>query len=371
MKVTYFTEIKNYTTPALQVFEHGYIKELKKYDLDFKEFSIYQTNRFKDREWIALLISAVNRYVIYPLKARKHFSPEINHISNNAYAHILNFAPKGCKTIVHCHDLVSWMPLKNMTYKLDKGGMLRHLFVILFKKRGIKKADHLIAISHNTKKDLIKYIKLPEEKITVIHNGVDHETFHLRNKLYARRKLNLPGDRKIILSVSSKEHRKNIESLIEAFSIISKDIFDLKLVHIGQFSKRSKDIISKFELMDKINCLTNVSEKRLALFYNAADLFVFPSLYEGFGLPPLEAMASGCPVITSNTSSLPEIVGNAGIMVDPHDLNSLAEKMHEVLTDENLRKEMIKKGLDQAEKFSWGKSAEETIQLYKKILNND
>lgn len=111
-----------------------------------------------------------------------------------------------------------------------------------------------------------------------------------------------------------------------------------------------------------------ISDGDLPALYNAADLFVYPSLYEGFGLPPLEAMACGCPVITSNTSSLHEVVGDAGIMVDPYDVDRLADAMHKVLSNDGLREDMIKKGLERAEMFSWEKTARETLKVYEEVI---
>ena len=110
-----------------------------------------------------------------------------------------------------------------------------------------------------------------------------------------------------------------------------------------------------------------VSERELARYYSSARLLAYPSLYEGFGLPPLEAMACGCPVVTSNVSSLPEVVGDAGITVDPNDTDGLAQAMRRVLTDSKLREDMIKKGLEQAKKFSWEKAAEQTLEVYHKV----
>lgn len=130
---------------------------------------------------------------------------------------------------------------------------------------------------------------------------------------------------------------------------------------------------SIFETVDILNLQKDVifsdyvPDEYLTLLYNAADLFVYPSLYEGFGLPPLEAMACGTPVITSNTSSLPEVVGDAGVMIDPYDVDGLAKAMFEVLTNEGLREDMRKKGLKRAKLFSWEKTAKETLKIYEEV----
>ncbi|MEA3458002.1 MAG: glycosyltransferase family 1 protein, partial [Candidatus Thermoplasmatota archaeon] len=135
----------------------------------------------------------------------------------------------------------------------------------------------------------------------------------------------------------------------------------------GRKYKEIFETINKLNLQNDVVFTGYVSDEDLPALYNAADLFVYPSIYEGFGLPPLEAMACGTPVITSNTSSLPEVVGDAGIMVDPPDVDRLADAMHEVLTNEGLRANMIKKGLGRAEMFSWEKCARETLEVYEEV----
>lgn len=124
------------------------------------------------------------------------------------------------------------------------------------------------------------------------------------------------------------------------------------------------DLIKIFKLKDDVIFTDYVPDNDLVKFYNIADLFVYPSLYEGFGLPPLEAMACGCPVITSNISSLPEVVGDAGLMIDPNDVENLTESMHEILTKEGLKEDYIKKSLERAKMFSWKKTAEQTWETY-------
>ena len=130
------------------------------------------------------------------------------------------------------------------------------------------------------------------------------------------------------------------------------------------------DLIEELNLKNEVIFTDYVSDEYLVKIYNAADLFVYPSLYEGFGLPPLEAMACACPVITSNTSSLPEVVGDAGIMIDPNDVDSLTESMLKILTDNQLREEMSRKSLERAKMFSWKKTARETWKVYEDVLND-
>lgn len=233
-------------------------------------------------------------------------------------------------------------------------------------RRGIKQARHIIAVSHNTRNDLIKYLEIPGEKISVVYNGVDHNIF----KPYNVRLLDKP----YILYVGSERPRKNLGRLLEAFAKLKSEFPELKLVKIGIAGRSEK---YRREVLRRVNSLgiasdvifaEYISELELAHYYSSACLLAYPSLYEGFGLPPLEAMACGCPVVTSNTSSLPEVVGEAGILINPYDTDSLVKAIKRVLTDARLREDMVRKGLAQAKRFSWEKAARETQEVYNKVL---
>ena len=182
------------------------------------------------------------------------------------------------------------------------------------------------------------------------------------------KKYQLP--RSYLFYVGNISKHKNVDKIIEAFKKI-KSKTNYKLVIAGKLSFGSKDIkkkIKDLDLQDDVIFTGYVPEEDLPALYNGASLFVYPSFYEGFGLPPLEAMQCGCPVITSNTSSLPEVVGNAGIMVDPNDVDELAKQMERVLTNKKLQQKMRKAGLKQAKKFSWEKCARETLKVYEEVL---
>lgn len=238
--------------------------------------------------------------------------------------------------------------------------------------RTLKTADKIIAVSNSTKKDLINYFNIPEEKIRVILNAADEKFKPLSDKEVKEAKQKYSLNFPFILYVGTLEPRKNIPSLIKAFYKLKKKNLQYKLVITGKKGWKYKEI---FETIDKLNLQNDVvftgyvADEDLPALYNAADLFVYPSIYEGFGLPPLEAMACGTPVITSNTSSLPEVVGDAGIMIDPPDVDGLADAMHEVLTNEGLREDMIKKGLERAKMFSWEKCARETLEVYEEVYD--
>ncbi|RXE55921.1 glycosyl transferase family 1 [Methanoculleus taiwanensis] len=249
-----------------------------------------------------------------------------------------------------------------------KGTLLR--YKILFSK-SISSSDMVISISNSTKQDLIRYFHVPEDKITVIHLAADdcyqvlpHSAIQIFRDRY---KLDYP----FILYVGTLEPRKNLSTVIKAFYQLKKEGLKHKLVIAGGKGWKYNTI---FQLVSDLNlekdvCFTGyVPKNDLPALYNAADVFVYPSLYEGFGLPPLEAMACGCPVITSNTSSLPEVVGDAGIMINPHDYEKLAEAIDSVLSGVELKKQLSKMGQARAAEFSWKRCAKETCKVYNDLI---
>ena len=175
----------------------------------------------------------------------------------------------------------------------------------------------------------------------------------------------------MILNIGTLEPRKNVVTLVKAFKkLLERECKDYILVIAGEKGWLYKKIFEEIESsgMEKsIRILGVVRDEDLPLLYNCADLFVYPSLYEGFGLPPLEAMACGVPIITSNTSSLPEVVGNAGIMVDPNDIESLSDEMYRVLKDEELKHRMSRDGLKRSKMFTWEKMVNEVLETYEVV----
>lgn len=227
----------------------------------------------------------------------------------------------------------------------------------IFSKR-LEVADKIIAISKNTKKDLIKQFQVSENKIEIVYPGIEPKykpIFKTKDKY--------------ILSVGTLQPRKNYAVLIRAFSLLKGDI-EHNLVIVGKKGWKYKEIfkeVKKLGLENRVVFKGYLSDDKILRVYNDADLFVFPSLYEGFGLPPLEAMACGTPVLASNTSSLPEVIGDAGLMIDPHSAENLANAMYEMLTNNSLRQVLIKRGFKNVKRFTWEKTAEKTLEVYKKV----
>ena len=278
--------------------------------------------------------------------------------------HALSLLFRKCPIIITVHD-IAYLRLPNLlntSRKVYKKNILQI---------SIKKAEVIIVDSYATKKDIVEYFGIREGKIRVIHLGVEGRFRPINNVESFRLKNNLPS--KMILNVGTLEPRKNVVSLIKAFNELRKKGFkDYKLVIAGNkgwlYEEIFKEVIHS-DLEREVLFLGVVKDKDLPVLYNCADIFVYPSLYEGFGLPPLEAMACGIPVITSNTSSLPEVIGDAGIMVDPTDINSLCESMYILLKDKELWNRMRNMGLERSKLFSWDKTAEKILKVYDDVFS--
>jgi glycosyltransferase involved in cell wall biosynthesis len=234
------------------------------------------------------------------------------------------------------------------------------------------RADRMITASENTKSEVVRYLKVPEEKIRVICDAVDNMFQPVPSAEVlqeARQRLGLPD--RMILYVGSLNPRKNLVTLIRAYAELKRTT-DLphKLVLVGPSEWKSDPVfhaVKDLGLESEIYLLGFVPDSELVCLYNLADLFVFPSLHEGFGLPPLEALACGTPVVCSNSASLPEVVGEAAIMVEPTDVKELAQAMERVLTDPDLAQQLRGKGLERAQLFSWEKTARETLKVYEEV----
>ena len=236
------------------------------------------------------------------------------------------------------------------------------------------RSHRILTVSEASKRDILRYFRVPEKKIDVIYNAID-ERFGQppapEEIERVRERYQLDGP--FILYAGNIKPHKNLERLIEAFhSLRGGGGFDnVRLLIIGdEISKYAtlRRAVHRHKLHKHVRFFGFVPDETLASLYRLASVFVFPSLYEGFGLPPLEAMASGTPVITSNVSSLPEVVGEAAILIDPYEPDSIADAMRRVLTDPALRDDLRRRGLERASEFSWDRSVRRVRAIYDEVL---
>jgi len=264
-----------------------------------------------------------------------------------------------CRKVITVHDLSFLSFPEFFTARMR----LRHKLII---KSGIlKRADMIIADSFSTKDDLISLLEVPEEKIKVVHLGVEQKYFTepgADELLAVKNKYQLPD--RFILSLSTIEPRKNFAGVISAYKLSRSDAALViaggrgwKMPALGQLAGRHQ----------QIKTLGYVDEKDKPALYRLASLLAYPSFYEGFGLPLLEAMASGCPVIGGANSSQPEVIGEGGLLVDPYNVTQIAEAMKAILDDEQLRQRLIKKGRERAESFGWDRTAAQTLEIFNNL----
>ena len=291
------------------------------------------------------------------LYKRKAFGQKINIFFSPAH-YIPRFCP--IPTVVTIHDL-SYFYYPEEFLKKD-------LFQLKnWTKYSVEKAKKIIAVSQTTKKDIVKFYHIPEEKIEVIYNGGPsrHSDPERAKRVESEES---KKNKKYFLYVGTLQPRKNIDTLIDAYSIFRKNHPEYKLIIAGKKGWLYEHIYKKVEELDlqkEVEFKGYVTDNELAVLYQNAFCFVLPSLYEGFGIPILEAMSFDCPVITSFTSSLPEVGGGACLYFNPKNPKELTEKMIELSENRKLRSDLIKKGRGRTGLFSWKKCAEETLNLLK------
>ena len=266
------------------------------------------------------------------------------------------YVPKSKKLILTVHDVAF------KTYPQSFSSFFRFYYNFII-PINIKRADKIITVSNYSKKEIEKYFPFAKDKIEVVCLGVDKQFKHLNIEKKSQ-----------ILYVGSINERKNFKGVIKAFESLKAKNYQLLVVgnffDNFQLDEATKQLINKAKESENIRFLSNVTNNELVKLYNESKLFVFPSFYEGFGFPVLEAIACGTPVITSNVSSLPEVGGDAVLYCNPNDIDDIAKKMEMVLKDEALQQKMIEKGLQRAKLFTWEKAAKEHIKVFEEVRQN-
>jgi glycosyltransferase involved in cell wall biosynthesis len=271
-----------------------------------------------------------------------------------------------CKSVVTIHDCIHLMFPQYLPNKAAYAYARASMWA------AARRSDCILTVSEASKRDILHFFNVPPEKIVVVYNAIDDHFWHTPpDEDVARVRERYQLDHQFVLYVGNIKPHKNLVRLIEAFAELRKTGFDdVKLLIIGdEISKLPalRRAVHSHKLHKHVRFLGYLSDQTLAILYRLASVFAFPSLYEGFGLPPLEAMASGTPVVTSNVSSLPEVAGDAAALVDPYDVDSIVEGLRRVLSDPALADEMRRKGLVRAREFSWERSVAKTRQVYQEV----
>lgn len=303
----------------------------------------------------------LRRMVFYPFWAKKHASA-LYHVLDHSYGHLL-FALPPEKTIITFHDLA---PLLFPGHAMGVSGLAWRIAL-----RGALRAARIITVSDFTRQELLQRFSLDPERVITIPEAVESRFHPLSMQELAAARQNYPwSGQKLLLHVGSTQPRKNLEGLIEILHCLYREGLKPQLLQVGGTpTLAQKSLIERYALQNDIHFLGKVSDDELVMLYNLAHVFVFPSLYEGFGFPTLEAMACGVPVVCSTLSSLPEVAGDAALLVHPRDTYAFAEAVANVFTRPSLADEMKQKGFARAQAFSWRRTADETLTLYRQLLS--
>jgi glycosyltransferase involved in cell wall biosynthesis len=238
--------------------------------------------------------------------------------------------------------------------------------------RAVERADHIITDSNWTRDDVLNQLEVPPERVTTVYLAAKPVYRPITNRQGVRRvvmRYGLPSD--FIIFVGTLEPRKNVPTLLKAFYHLRERDYDVHLAIVGRKGWLYEEVFStltQLKLTEHVHFLENVPDTDLAQLYNGAHCLTLPSYYEGFGLPPLEAMACGTPVVISDRASLPEVVGDAGLLVDPDSPEALSEALARVLDDSELSADLGQRGLMRARQFSWAKAARQTMVIYEQVL---
>lgn len=269
------------------------------------------------------------------------------------------------KVVITIHDLA---------FKTLKGafGWKTVLWKNVITNLSVKKADKIISITNFTEKEIKKhYPKLNKDKIHLVYNGFNNfsqENIEVNNVSEKIKNIN----KGYILTVSTISPRKNVNRLIEAFNII-KDNVDLNLIVAGKngwLFESVYELVDKYQLKDRVMFTGGINDDELKYLYKNADVFIYPSIYEGFGLPPLEAMSYGVPCLVSNVTSMPEVVGEAAMLFDPMNVDEIANKLHSMCNDSNIKNNFSQLGFKRIADFSWKKCAMETLDVFNSLLKS-
>jgi glycosyltransferase involved in cell wall biosynthesis len=294
---------------------------------------------------------------------------DLVHVPNPFWRPLFTRAPY----VLTVHDLLDYM------YRERTSNGVRRAFHTTMTRYVLRRASRIFAVSNFTKRDIARLFDVKSSKIEVVYNALDesfqrgHASPEEQEMVRGRYQIDSP----FLLYAGRISPHKNVARLIEAFAALKsrldkEDIFpDLKLIIIGDEVSRNPDIrraVVRGGMQYDVRFLGYVPIEVLRIFFDMAKLFVFPSLYEGFGLPPLEAMAHGTPVVCSNTSALPEVVGEAALLVNPENIFEISRAMHRLLTDQPMRERMKAAGLEQAQRYSWEASVRRMVEVYAEVV---
>ena len=368
-QITLFRDFIEDGRTSMEIYADGLGKALRLNSEDnfqIKDFTPHTSNFITKTLGINHSQMRIERYLHYPLQARKQ-QGSVNHIIDHAYGHLLRFINPQT-SIVTVHDMI---PVLAYMKKIP-GLTYPHLPALFkFSLSSLSRARFIVAVSNSTKKDLITYCGLEDEKVKVIYNGIGDifTPFSSRKKEVLRKSFGFPDMGTHIVLITGSLGYKNHAASFKVIEILQlRTIKPIQLVILKSAANDLNIDEAEYSFNNPIIILSGIDNNRLVELYNAVDCLLFPSLYEGFGWPPLESMACGTPVVTSDIGPFPEIVGDAGLMQSPYEPFKLAEAVLLLLENQEVRRLYIERGLKKAKEFTWERCANEFGKLYDDIL---
>lgn len=366
MKVTLFRAFPDIYRQSMNVYCERLLGAIKPYCLADETITTYLPKNISlerpGRYW--------SQYVDYQWRSR-FMQGDINHIIDHAYSHLLHTL-NPMRTIITFHDSI-WLQAMNGRAPASSGRSIFN-WITTYNLSALRKAGRILCVSEASKRNLLLYPGFVPEKIEVVYEGVGDNFFESPRGVESnelKRRFRLPPGIHI-LHVGHTKFYKNIPGLIHVIAILRKEHHkDVKLIRVGTELTREQELLAaRLGVQHHMVQLGLLRDDQLPLVYRAADLLLFPSFDEGFGFPVLEAMASGVPVVASNRGSLPEIVGDAGILCDPNDHAVMAKAILYILENPAQRNRLVEEGRRRAKTFTWQKTAERTLELYRELYQN-
>lgn len=372
MRVTLFDDMRHENFISMNLYTARIAEALQKYkssDINLTIFSV-EAPGIPDR--LRALKLFTGRYFKYPIVMQRARSP-VNHITDHSYGFLTYFLPKnGC--VVTCHDLAPLLTQPDSSNAMLKKGLWKLAL------RGTLRAQRIIAVSNFTRDLILEKTDYPPERIRVIYPGLDecykplqHDQPQQNWEKDFRKRYQLE-ESWIIMHIGRESPRKNFQGLLHTFAHLRNKLVKnginkkINLLQVGgNFSKELLDMAKSLGITENLVNISWIPADELPRVYNAASALLFPSFHEGFGWPPLEAMACGTPVVSSNVSAIPEISGDAALLFNPSDREGMAEGLFRLLMDDNFKNEMIEKGLKRAGCFKWQDISEQIFQVYEEV----
>ena len=340
------------------------LKDVDQTDFHFKSYRPHPGSLIHHLPKTANLRMRAARYLSYPNQANKTRG-DINHIMDHGYAHLMARLDPAT-TVLTVHDIIPILAGRGLIRGVTSQ---KRAHLAEWTARFYKKAARIIAISENTKRDLVQHCGCDERRIRVIYYGINtqHSPRPGLTQESSREDLDLPRNKYLVL-ITGREFYKNQSTSLKVMELLQKQYGEnISLVRLGGESTTWRNLVKHSPFRRQVIQIDYLATEIMPELYNAVDCVLFPSWYEGFGLPPVEAMACGTPVVTSNVASLPEACGNAGVMAAPDDVKELANGTTRLLNDPEFRQSQIARGLAHAKQFDWEKNASQTLGVYREL----